>query len=178
MIQRLFDIVQQKSEQTPNSVMLAAKENGNWRTYSSTEVWQTARKLAGGLLSLGIANQVLEPEQQEKIAIISPNRPEWMIADIGVQLTGAVLTPVYPTISPSEIAYVLNEAGVQIIFVASADIYERFKDAFKEVTSLKKVYSFDEIQGVNNWKELIDKNVQPDQSVIDRIKPETLATII
>ena len=178
MIQRLFDIVQQKSEQTPNSVMLAAKENGNWRTYSSTEVWQTARKLAGGLLSLGIANQVLEPEQQEKIAIISPNRPEWMIADIGVQLTGAVLTPVYPTISPSEIAYVLNEAGVQIIFVASADIYERFKDAFKEVTSLKKVYSFDAVDGVSNWKELIDKSAQPDESVIARIKPETLATII
>ncbi|MCW3120939.1 MAG: long-chain fatty acid--CoA ligase [Flavipsychrobacter sp.] len=178
MIQRLFDIAEQQSKQAPDAIMLAAKENGQWRTYSSSEVWQTARKLAGGLLSLGIANQVLEPEQQEKIAIISPNRPEWMMTDIGVQLTGAVLTPVYPTISPAELAYVLSEAGVQICFVANAEIYERFKDALKEIPTLKSVYSFDVIEGVPNWKELINKNLQPDESVIARIKPGTLATII
>src|SRR4051812_38467053 len=112
MIQRLFDIVQQRSAEAPDATMLAAKEDGKWRTYSCREVWETAQQLAGGLLQLGIANTVLEPDDQEKIAIISLNRPEWMIADIGVQLTGAVLTPVYPTISPDELAYVLSEAGV------------------------------------------------------------------
>jgi len=178
MIQRLFDIAEQQSKQAPDAVMLAAKENGQWRTYSSSEVWQTARKLAGGLLSVGIANQVLEPDQQEKIAIISPNRPEWMMTDIGVQLTGAVLTPVYPTISPTELTYVLSEAEVQICFVASAEIYERFKDALNSIPTLKRVYSFDVIEGVANWKELVDKNLQPDEGVIARIKPETLATII
>ena len=178
MIQRLFDIVEQRSKQAPDATMLAAKENGTWRTYSSKDVWNMSRSLAGGLLQLGIANQVLEPEKQEKIAIVSPNRPEWMITDIGVQLTGAVLTPIYPTISPSEIAYVLNEAEVQIIFVANADIYERFKDAFKDVPTLKRVYSFDEVAGVEHWKSLMNKNAQPDESVIASIQPETLATII
>ena len=178
MIQRLFDIVEQRSKQAPDATMLAAKENGRWRTYSSKEVWAMSRSLAGGLLQLGIANQVLEPEKQEKIAIVSPNRPEWMITDIGVQLTGAVLTPIYPTISPSEIAYVLNEAEVRIIFVANADIYERFKDAFKDVPTLKRVYSFDEVAGVEHWKSLLNKNAQPDEQVIARIQPETLATII
>ena len=130
MIQRLFDIVEQRNIEAPDAIMLAAKENGRWRHYSCREVWETARKLAGGLLAGGIANQVLEPNEQEKIAIISPNRPEWMITDLAVQLTGAVLTPIYPTISPNDIAYVLNEAGVQIIFVANDEIYERFKDSF------------------------------------------------
>src|SRR6185437_12646048 len=101
MIQRLFDIAEQQTRLAPDAVMLAAKENGQWRTYSCSEVWETARRLAGGLLTLGITNEVLEPDLQEKIAIISPNRPEWMITDLGVQLTGAVLTPVYPTISLS-----------------------------------------------------------------------------
>jgi len=178
MIERLFDIVRERSQNAPDAIMLAAKENGQWRTYNSTEVWGTAGKLAGGLLSLGIANSVLEPEQQEKIAIISPNRPEWVITDIGVQLTGAVLTPIYPTISPDEITYVLNEAGVQMLFVANAEIYERFKDAFTKVTSLRHVFSFDVIEGVTNWKELINKKSSPDQSVIAQIKGETLATII
>lgn len=178
MIERLFDIVEQQSNAAPNAVMLAAKEQGEWRTYSSREVWETARKLAGGLLTLGIANQLLQPEQQEKIAIISLNRPEWVIADIGVQLTGAVLTPIYPTISPHEIDYVLNEAGVQIVIVATVEIYERFKDAFKTVHTLKHIYSFDDIPGVKNWRELINKNAQPDESVVSRIQSETLATII
>jgi long-chain acyl-CoA synthetase len=178
MIQRLFDIVAQRSVQTPEAIMLAAKEQGQWRTYSCSEVWNTARKMAGGLLSLGIANEVLEPDQQEKIAIISLNRPEWIITDVAVQLTGAVLTPVYPTISPTELTYVLSEAGVKIVFVADADIYERFKGAFKEIPSLKKVYSFDVIDGVTNWKELVSNDNKPDETVIARIKPETLATII
>jgi len=178
MIRRLFDIVQLRSEQAPDAVMLAAKENGEWRTYSCKEVWETSRKLAAGLLLTGIANDNLTPDAQEKIAIISPNRPEWMITDIGVQLTGAVLTPVYPTISPSELVYVLTEAGVRIVFVASKDIYERFKEAFSQIPDLKQVYSFDVIEGVDHWTTLTDKNGLPDQSVIARIVPETLATII
>lgn len=178
MIQRLFDIVQQRSIEAPLETMLAAKENGQWRTYSCEEVWTTARQLAGGLLKLGIANEVLEPEQQEKIAIISLNRPEWIITDIAVQLTGAVLTPVYPTISPAELVYVLSEAEVKVIFVASVDMYDRFKYAFREIPTLKKVYSFDEIEGVANWRELIAVENKPDDAVIARIKRETLATII
>ena len=177
-MERLFDIVEERARVSPDAIMLAAKENAVWRTYSCADVWATAQKLAGGLLSLGIANTVLEPDQQEKIAIVSPNRPEWMITDLGVQLTGAVLTPIYPTISPTEIVYVLSEAEVQIVFVANAEIYERFKDAFKEIPTLKKIYSFDVIDGVTNWKELTEKNLQPDASVIARIKGETLATII
>ncbi len=178
MVQRLFDIVAQRNTNAPNSVLLAAKENGEWRTYSTSEVWETANYMAGGLLSLGIANAVLEPDRQEKIAIISPNRPEWMMTDIAVQLTGAVLTPVYPTISPSELVYIMNEAEVQIIFVANAEIYERFRDAFKEITTLKHVYSFDVLDGVANWKELAAQKLPADQGVIERIDADTLATII
>ncbi len=178
MIQCLFDIVQQRSVQFPDDIMLAAKENGAWRTYSCKDVWETAGKLAGGLLSLGMISKVLEPEKQEKIAIISLNRPEWIITDIAVQLTGAVLTPIYPTISPAEITYILNESEVQVLFVASADIYERFKDALIQVPTLKSVYSFDTIEGVKNWKELTDKNLAHDEAITAAIKPETLATII
>lgn len=178
MIQRLFEIVATRATEDPNATMLAAKENGQWVTYSCADVYSTARKLAGGLLSLGISNQELEPLKQEKIAIISPNNPQWIITDIAVQLTGAVLTPIYPTISPHELAFILNEAGVKILFLASAELYERFKDAYGQVPTLQYIYSFDKINGVSNWKDLINKNLDPDESVIARITPSTLATII
>jgi long-chain acyl-CoA synthetase len=178
MIKRIFDIVEKRAAEEPAGVMLAAKENGQWRTYSSGEVWDTACKLCGGLLSLGISNQILEPEQQEKIAIISPNRPEWIMTDLGVQQTGAVLTPVYPTVSPHDLAFILQESGVRILFIANAELYGRFKEVIQAAPSLKFVYSFDKINGVASWTELLNKNLSPDQSVIDRITEETLATII
>lgn len=178
MIQRLFDIVEQRAQQTPEATMLAAKENGQWRTYPCKEVWETAQKMAGGLLAEGISNSVLEPETQEKIAIISPNRPEWIFTDVAVQLTGAALTPVYPTISPTDLVYVLNEAGVRILFIANADIYAHFKEAFTQVPTLTKIYSFDVLDGVTHWTELLKKNAGADKALMARIKPETLATII
>ena len=178
MVQRLFDIVEQRSRVSPDATLLSAKENGTWRIYTCREVWDTARSLAGGLLATDIHNRVLTPDQQDKIAIISPNRPEWIITDIGTQLTGAVLTPVYPTISPAELVYALSEAEVKIVFIAGADIHERFKDAFKEIPTLKNVYSFDEIEGVKNWKVLLNMGAQPDDQFTASIVPETLATII
>lgn len=178
MITRLFDFVAKRVSEEPEAVMLAGKENGAYRTYSCRECWDIAVKLCGGLLSLGIKNDVLEPEQQEKVALISPNRPEWLITDLAVQQTGAVLTPLYPTISAHDLVYVLNEAEVRILFIANADMYERFKDAFKQVPTLQHVFSYDEIPGVKNWKELVNKNLQPDNSIINRITGDTLATII
>lgn len=178
MIERLFDIVAERAAADPNAEMLAAKENGQWKTYSCKTVWETAQKLCGGLLTLGIKNQTLEPEAQEKIAIISFNRPEWMMVDLGVQMTGAVLTPIYPTISPTELAHIFKEAEVKIVFISNAELYDRFKDAFAEVPSLQHVFSFDKTENVPSWTTLIEKNAPVDQSVIDRIKYETLATII
>lgn len=178
MITRLFDIVSKRAEEQPASVLFAAKEQGSWRTYNSAEVWDKARKLSGGIQSLNIRNAVLEPDEQEKIAIISPNRPEWLITDIATQMSGAVLTPLYPTISPNEMEYILKEAEVRIIFIADKELYERFKGAFDNTPSVAHIYSFDKIDGVSHWEELIAKDLQPDRSVIDRITEETLATII
>ena len=177
MIQRLFDIVAERSSLAPRDVMLAAKENGTWRTYSCAEVWQMARAMAGGLLQQGITHTT-DPLAQEKIAIISPNRPEWLITDVAVQLTSAVLTPIYPTISPAELEYVLNEAGAKMLFLANAEIYERFKEAFANVPSLQKIYSFDNVEGVANWQTLIKAGAEPGEQLVASIKPETLATII
>ena len=177
-IERIFDIVRNRAEHEPDSVLLAAKEQGAWRTYTTKEAWFTARKVCGGLLDLGIGNAVLEPEQQEKVAIISPNRPEWLITDLGVQMTGAVLTPIYPTVSPNDLVFILNDAGIKKVFVSNADLYHRFKDAFAQVPTLQHIFSFDKIDGIRHWSELTDKNLEPDETVISRIKPETLATII
>ncbi len=178
MIQRIFDIIEQKATQHPEKTMLAAKVNGIWETITCKTVWDKANLLAGAIQNLGISTDLTNEFTQEKIAIISPNRPEWIITDTGVQLAGAALTPIYPTISPTELEYVLNEAEVRIVFIANQDIYDRYKDAFKNIDKLKFIYSFDVIEGVDNWNTLLQKNIQPDRNLIENIKSENLATII
>ncbi len=177
MINRLFDIVAQRSADEPDAVMLAAKENGEWRSYTCHGVWQAAEQFCGGLTQLGISNKRLEPEYQEKIAIISPNRPEWIISDLAVQMCGAVLTPIYPTISPQEISFILNEAQVSKVIIANNELYLRFRDALKQVPTVQHLISFDKIEGVLHWKDLL-RDTRPDPEVLQRITENTLATII
>jgi len=177
---RLFDLVTAQAEQRPGSIMLASKIKGIWQTYTCKEVVRQAGALADGLLSLGIKNDILEPELQEKIALISPSRPEWVITDLAVQQTGAILTPIYPTISPTEFAFILNETEVRIAIFSDAEMYRRFQPALGKIPALKHIFTFDDVDGVPGWKTLVST---PDGEnrrieVCSRIQTETVATII
>jgi long-chain acyl-CoA synthetase len=178
MMERLFDIITKRVADDPDGVLLAAKEAGSWRTYSAAEAWQTSCKLANGLLVLGIDNTVLEPKAQEKIAIISPNCPEWIMTDIAVQLTGAVLTPIYPTISPAELLFVLNEAGIRKLFIANAELYTRLAPTLAAVPTLEHIFSFQKTDGLKHWQEAMADHSIPDEQLLSRIESSTLATII
>lgn len=178
MTERLFDIVSSRMNEDPASILLAAKESGQWRTYSCREVWETACGLSHGLLGISNNASLTDPEQQEKIAILSFNRPEWIITDVAVQLSGGVLTPIYPTISPHDIQFILNEAAVRTVFIATADLYHRFKEALAAVPSITNIFSFEKIEGVRHWKEIITSDTAPDPLVTSNLKGTTLATII
>ncbi|NLU91153.1 AMP-dependent synthetase/ligase [Chitinophaga sp. Ak27] len=177
---RLFDLAAAQATARPNSIMLASKVNGAWQTLTCREVMEQAAAFADGLLELGIQNDELLPEKQEKIALVSQNRPEWIIADLGVQQTGAILTPIYPTISPTEFALILNEAEVRIMIFAGKELYDRFQPAFKDIPTLTHVYTFDEVPGVKHWKTLTASpaGAAKRKAVCDRIAGETVATII
>lgn len=179
-MKRLFDLAAAQESSRSGGVMLASKVNGAWNTLSCENVMQQARSLAAGLLGLDIRNEILEPEKQEKIVIVSQNRPEWIITDLAVQQTGAILTPVYPTISPAEFAAILNDAEVRIIILANKDLYDRFQPAFADIPTLKHVFSFDEVPGVPGWKTLAatPEGEAKRKAVCERITESTIATII
>src|SRR5690606_1143775 len=177
---RLFDLVNHQAEERPGSVLLAAKIQGVWETFSAKEVVESAKNLASGLLSLGfIKNEDLHPEKQTKIAIVSNNRPEWLITDLAVQQTGAILTPIYPTVSPEDFEYILNEAEVSAIFFSNDELYTRFAEVLPRIEKLQHVYSFDPIEGVSSWETLkaSPNGDQAREEVVKRIQASTLATI-
>src|SRR5580765_5785562 len=105
---RLFDCLQYHLERKPPEDMLAAKEGGQWRRYSTQQVKEMVDKLSAGLMNLGISCGDMTIEGRDKIAVLSKNRPEWIMLDLAAQQIGAILTPVYPTINVNELQFIFN----------------------------------------------------------------------
>lgn len=179
---RLFDAVAHQLENFPKNDMLAAKENGKWKTYSTQQVAETVNRFSAGLLSLGVKANDFTPESSDKIAIISNNRPEWVFTDLAVQQVGAILVPVYPTTNPNELAFILNDAAVKYIFVSSEDLLLKVQSIIDKVPSIQGIYTFDTIAGAKHWTEvsaLATDELLADVDAIKKSVPtEHLATII
>jgi long-chain acyl-CoA synthetase len=179
---RLFDCLEHQLQHFPKQDMLAAKENGKWIKYSTSEVVDIANKFSAGLLALGISGNDFTPEGSDKIAIISNNRPEWVFTDLATQQTGAILVPVYPTTNPLELEFILNDAAVKYVFVSSLDLYEKAKDVCARVPSVKKIFSFERLEGVAHWTEVLTMASSEDLEKVTATKAmiptEHLATII
>lgn len=179
-MERLFDLAENQARLRPGAVMLASKIKGVWQMHSYKSIVQEAVEFANALLTLDLSNEITSPEKQEKIALVSENRPEWLITDLAVQQTGSVLVPIYPTISLQEFSFILNQAGVRILIVSGKELYERFQPAFKDIPQLKFIFSFDPTEGARHWKDLKGNSGTEHARLLLRkqISKKTLATII
>lgn len=162
--------------------MLAAKENGKWKTYSTEEVKTTVDKLGAGLLNLGIQCGDMTAEKRDKIAILSKNRPEWIMLDLAVQQIGAILTPIYPTINVQDLEFVLNDAQVKIVFVNDEELFHKVLSVKDRVPCLQEIYTFDHVANARHWKDILqlsdEAGLQKVQTIAAGIAYEDLATII
>lgn len=178
---RLFDCIEHQLKNFPQEAMLAGKENGGWRKYSTAEVAQTVNALSAGLLSLGLSGNDFTPEGSDKIAIISSNRPEWLIADMATQQIGVIWVPVYPTTNPLELTFILNDASVKYMFASNQELYNKVMSVKDKVPCLKEVYTFDQIEGAKHWTELCNKDealLQQVDVIKKTIPVEQVATFI
>jgi long-chain acyl-CoA synthetase len=175
-ITRVFDIIPQLLEKFNKPDALAAKENGKWVTYSTQQFADSINYLSYGLLGLGI-------EREDKIAIISNNRPEWNFADFAIQQSGGVSVPIYPTISENDLNFILNDAKVKYIFVSSADLYKKVKAVAANAPSVKEIFAFNKIEGAKHWTELLEAGKKnPKTAEVEAVKksiqPNDLLTIL
>jgi long-chain acyl-CoA synthetase len=179
---RLFDVIAYQLEHYPKADMLVGKENSVWKKYSTQDVADITMRFSAGLLQFGFGKGDTTAEGTDKIAIISPNRPEWLITDLACQQAGAVLTPIYPTLSEHELEFVLNDGGASILFVSDKDMYDKIIPFRHKLPQLKEIFSFDKVEGVKHWSEIPAMGKAEDFAKIEEIKknidPEQLVTII
>ena len=179
---RLFDCLEMNVEREILPDMLAGKEDGKYRTFSTTEVAETIEKLSTGLLRIGISGEDRTIEGMDKVAIVSKNRPEWIMLDLAVQRTGAILTPIYPTIAVGELEFILNEAQVKIIFVNDEELFHKVLSIKERVPSLHGIFTFEHVVNARHWKELLVKPTAEETEKLAHIRQninaKDLATII
>ena len=179
---RLFDCIDWQLEQFPQEDMFAAKEDGVWRKYSTKKVKDLVDRLSMGLMHVGIGYQDGTIEGRDKVAVLSNNRPEWLILDMAVQQCGGVLAPIYPTISVNELEFVLNDASVKLVFVSDQDLYDKVQSIRSKTPSVQAVYTFNEIQPALHWKDLLRMGTKEEEEQLKNIKAKIdsmeLATII
>jgi long-chain acyl-CoA synthetase len=179
---RLFDCLAEQLRLGGNEATLAAKENGNWRKYSTAEVKDIVNQFSAGLLALGYSAGDMSVEGRDKIAVLAKNRPEWMFLDLAVQQIGAILVPLYPTIHVNDLEYVLNDAQVKAVFVNDEELLHKVQNVRGKVPSINDIYGFEPVKGARHWKEILSLGKQEHYEQLTtasgRITMEDLFTII
>ena len=175
-ISLLFDFPQHQLEKFNLKKAFTTKYGDELVSLSSQEYIDEINKISRGLLKLGV-------KPNDKVALISStNRTEWNVMDMGVLQLGAQTIPIYPTISKEDYQYVLNHSEATYCFVSDVSIIEKLNQ-IKDDTHLKEVYTFDQITGEKNWKEVLELgkdagNQEEVETIKKTVKPDDLATII
>ena len=112
------------------------KVGEKWEEVTWRRLGETYSNVARGLLQL-------EFGRGDSIAILSENRPEWTFADLGVFAMDGIVVPLYWTLTPSQIRYILRDCKAKAVFVSNADYLDRILGIRHELPDLKKIVIFD-----------------------------------
>lgn len=173
----LFDALANHVVNNPNQQFLSAKEGiagqKQWRHYTFQEVQALSNSVSQLLIQQGL-------QKDDKIAIIAENRPEWNFTDIGAMQIGVIPVPMYPNISENDYAFIFNDAAIQYAFVGSAEIYEKVKNLYAKVPSLKGIYSFDALDTIQALYSILPHEINEAEinKRKEKVCSDDLATII
>ncbi|MEM6701370.1 MAG: long-chain fatty acid--CoA ligase [Acidobacteriota bacterium] len=133
-------------------------------------------------LAIALENQGVQPGQ--RVALFSENRPEWHVVDFACHLLGAVPVPIYPTVRPQEVAYILRNSGADWIFFSSKQKGQVLEEIVPTLTRQVTCVSLDDDAGFGRpLVQLLsegaeERSQKPLERFRDRVKPEDLASII
>ena len=151
---------------------LTSKPPGSktWETLTYGQAAARVRAVSLGLRALGV-------ERGDRVALLSENRPEWVITDLAILAAGAVAVPVYPTLPAGQVAHILSDSGAKVIVVENA------KQAAKVESATLKVVTMDPADGAMSLDDLIEQGEaarldEGFEARRDSVKPDDLMALI
>ena len=177
----LIDIVNRVALNHKRPDTLNYKSEGRWISISSDEFLARAKRIAAGLYAIGLRHG-------DRLALLSDSRVEWTLTDAGCLLAGVIDVPIYPTLTPPQVRYILQDSGAIALVLANHEKFLELKEVIAECSQLKQIIFFDSEGAAENGltlAQLEQKGSDPERSdpgLVDRLgaeaRPDDLATII
>jgi long-chain acyl-CoA synthetase len=166
---------------TPATEAFRFPRDGGWESVTWAQVDARVRRLAAGLVALGV-----EPEQ--RVALASSTRYEWVVADLAVMLAGGATTAIYPTTSEADVTYIVSDSASRIVFAENDAQIAKLAANRSALPELVKVVTFDGtpdgdwVISLADLEQLGEAQLAGAPSVVDErieaIEPQHLATLI
>lgn len=178
-LQTVNDVLVRATGRGDHVVMMAQDAPASWSPISSAELYGRVRVLVDVLRGWGLG-------KGDRVALLSENRWEWPVTDFAVMAMGGVDVPLYPTLTPEQIGYMLRDSGAKVAIVSSGEQYEKLKAA-GELPELEHVVVMDPggFPGAESFSALMNdakskqgRDAEFDEMVKTSARPEDLATII
>ena len=155
---------------------VAYKSGGVWKTISARQYYGYVAGISRAFKQWGI-------QPGDRVAILSENRPEWMITDFACVTSGIIDVPIYTTLTAEQTLYLLQNSGARAIFVSTQEQLRKIQSIQKQ-TALEKIVVMDDLEAadvVPLWSILKNAPLEADP-VFDeqgrRIQPDDIATLI
>ncbi len=159
---------------------LVSRRDGRWTPMRHAELLTRVRAVHAALRAAGVV-------PGDRIAILSENRPEWAITDYACLAARAADVPVYPTLPPHQIAYILRDAGSRMVFCSDRSQLDKLLEIRGELPALERIITFDEglsEPGVESFRAFeagghAAEDRWPEwEAEARQVKPKDLATLI
>lgn len=153
----------------------------NWHAVTWQESGEIVTRWAAGLVALGV-----DPE--DRVAIVSGTRHEWVFSDLAVTLAGAATTTVYPTSMADDVAYILADSGSVVVFAENEEQLAKLRAKRSELPEVRTVVTF-EGEGDGDWviglaelaalgQALLESDPNLVDARVEAITSDSLATLI
>ena len=178
----LVDVFTRVVRENKRADTLNYKSDGRWISISSDEMLARAKNIAAGLHAIGI-------RRGDRIALLSESRVEWTLTDAGCIFSGVIDVPVYPTLTPPQVRYILKDSGASTLFLEGREKFDELKEILAECPQIKQIVYFDPAGmsaadglSLQELEQLGREFQQQNPGALDQlareITPDDLATII
>ena len=157
----------QADKQNPQSIFLEWLNPNNKKKFTWSETSLNIYKLA----------KILKKNIQDgdRCLLVSENRPEWLISDLAIMLANGITVPAYTTYTEKDYKYLIEDCEPSIVIVSNNEMHHKLKNIIKEKNFIKKVITFEKIEGLNDDKYLdFNSIIKNDLQENDKIKNSNL----
>jgi len=167
---------------TPNAEAFRYPGDSGWTSVTWQQVGDRVELIAAGLIALGI-----NPE--DRVALASGTRYEWVVVDFGILASGAATTTVYPTTNAEDVAYIVANSGSRIVIAEDRQQLDKLVARRADLPAVEKVVLIEGAGDDGDWvmglddleqlgKQLLADSPSAVSDRIDAIRPDQLATLI